>query len=240
MDSLFCLVVLQSSIFQLNSLFLDSYKLPTCWTDISLAVWISLEVLFVIWMTLLLWSPACLNWEHWTAPDSDMTCLSIFLSPPGQNWLGVVWLILRLLLFFNKLKSSIFCAFGSFLPEIVTTTVDKNLQCIFSCCQSSEKIYCISDMWRSSYYIFTLFNTKLILLKNALSWYTLKFKPNGARHLTQSQGLKTWPSQPISYWSAWVHASWRIFHLVNRAVFTAYLAYFHSTICYPSGITHFN
>ncbi len=124
-------------------------------------------------------------------------CLSISLSPPGQNWLGVVWLILRLLLFFNKLKSSIFSAFGSFLPEIVTTTVDKNLQCIFLCCQSSEKIYCIIDVWRSSYYTFTLFNTKLILLKIALSWSTPKFKPNGARHLTQSRGLKTWPSQPF-------------------------------------------
>ncbi len=218
MDSLFCLVVLQSSIFHQNSLFGGSVR--------------HLDDLAV--MIACLFELRALDCSgFWPA------CLSISLSP-GQNWLGVVWLILRLLLFFNKLKSSIFSAFGSFLPEIVTTTVDKNLQCIFLCCQSSEKIYCIIDVCRSSYYTFTLFNTKLILLKIALSWSTPKFKPNGARHLTQSRGLKTWPSQPISYWSAWVHASWRIFHLVNRAVFNAYLAYFHSTICYPSGITHFN
>ncbi len=196
--------------------FCSSFGWPCCYD--LLLVWTESIGLLQI-LTLPAWAYPCLllvriGWELFGS-YCDYYCSSI-------NWSQAFFLLLG-------------PSFQRSLQLLLTKTFNA-----FFYAASHQRKYIVLLTCVDHHIIHSLFNTKLILLKIALSWSTPKFKPNGARHLTQSQGFKTWPSQPISYWSAWVHASWRIFHLVNRAVFTAYLAYFHSTICYPSGITHFN
>lgn len=117
-----------------------------------------LEVLFIIWIALLLWSPACsteslitsrmiylcLAWpsclfdsmdQTWLLTDcSEFLCLFDHSSVSSCSRIGLeLFGSLWLLLWSNKSKLSISSAFGSFLTEIDTNIVKWDFFSFYNC-----------------------------------------------------------------------------------------------------------